>query len=142
MRAAGVLAVVAGVAMTVGTGTAQARDVGYEAAVHRGINDVRQPDAGFGACVDHQAERWAHHLAETQYFHHSDIRATLRECNARWVGEIIAWGHWSPHGVIDAWLHSPEHRHVMLNHVYRRMGVASVPYGGDGERATVVQFIA
>ena len=43
--------------------------------------------------------------------------------------------------VIRAWLHSPTHRRVMLNHVYRRMGVASVPYGRHGERATVVQFI-
>jgi hypothetical protein len=120
---------------------AQARDVGYEGSVHAGINGVRRPDAAFGPCVDRQAERWAHHLAATRVFEHSDIRATLRVCNARWVGEIIAWGRWTSGDVIQAWLHSPAHRRVMLNHVYRRMGVASVRYGSHGERATVVQFI-
>ena len=140
-RVLGTFVLVVGLSMTLGTRTAEARDVGYEGTVHHGINDVRRPDAWFGRCVDQQAEKWARHMAATRSFHHSDIRATLRQCNARWVGEIIGWGLWSPHDIIQAWLHSPTHRSVMLNRVYRRMGVASVPYGRHGERATVVQFI-
>ena len=127
--------------MSTSADTAEARDVGYEGVVHHGINNVRQPDAPFGRCVDRRAEQWARHMAATRSFRHSNIRGTLRQCNARRVGEIIAWGRWSTHGVVRAWLDSPTHRRVMLDHGYRRMGVASVPYGTHGERATVVQFI-
>jgi uncharacterized protein YkwD len=48
------------------------------------------------------------------------------------VGENLAWG-WgasgSPGGILKAWLHSPEHRKILLRPSYREVGVG-VALGG------------
>ena len=55
----------------------------------------------------------------------------------RWlVGETLAWG-WgagaSPDRIVQAWMHSPEHRRVLLRPRYRELGVGVV-WGGPRPR--------
>lgn len=60
----------------------------------------------------------------------------------RWlVGETLAW--WSPNAapatIVDAWMHSPPHRRVLLEPAFRDVGlglVAGVPTAGKRGGAT------
>src|SRR4051794_26834147 len=43
-----------------------------------------------------------------------------------WLGENLAWGIGRPGtsaGVVRAWMHSPEHRRILLGRVYRWIGI-------------------
>jgi uncharacterized protein YkwD len=56
----------------------------------------------------------------------------------RWlVGETLAWG-WgagaSPIRIVQAWMHSPEHRRVVLRSSYREVGLG-VAWGGPRPRS-------
>jgi uncharacterized protein YkwD len=56
----------------------------------------------------------------------------------RWlVGENLGWG-WgasaSPGGIVKAWMHSPEHRRILLRPDYRELGVG-VALGGPRPQA-------
>jgi uncharacterized protein YkwD len=45
------------------------------------------------------------------------------------LGEDLAWGIGRPGtaaGVVAAWMHSPEHRRILLGRVYRRVGIGVV----------------
>lgn len=54
------------------------------------------------------------------------------------VGEVLAWGRAArstPAATVDAWMHSPPHRRVLLNGRYRDIGVGvapGTPFGGPG----------
>lgn len=39
------------------------------------------------------------------------------------VGECITWGHFDPSGAVLAWMNSPEHKKVMLDNKYDRVGL-------------------
>jgi uncharacterized protein YkwD len=51
-------------------------------------------------------------------------------CNCTWrVGETIAWGarrRGTPHSIVKAWMHSPEHRHVLMDRKLRQVGIGLV----------------
>ena len=56
----------------------------------------------------------------------------------RWlVGETLAWG-WaagaSPIRIVQAWMHSPEHRRIVLRSSYRELGIG-VAWGGPRPRS-------
>jgi uncharacterized protein YkwD len=48
-----------------------------------------------------------------------------------WAGETLAWGSGSygtPRAVVRAWMHSPEHRAILLSPRYHLVGIGRV-YG-------------
>jgi uncharacterized protein YkwD len=51
-------------------------------------------------------------------------------CNCTWrVGETLAWGargQGTPQAIVKAWMHSPPHRHVLLDRQLRNVGVGLV----------------
>jgi uncharacterized protein YkwD len=58
------------------------------------------------------------------------------------IAENIAWGSGSqstPAALVRAWLHSPEHRRILLSARYRVVGIGIVPATPSGGRgATLV----
>jgi uncharacterized protein YkwD len=57
--------------------------------------------------------------------------ASMRLLTAQNIG-FGTGPHATPAGIVDAWMHSPPHRRIMLTGAYRDVGVgavASVPYG-------------
>jgi uncharacterized protein YkwD len=51
-------------------------------------------------------------------------------CNCSWsVGETLAWGdkgRGTPRAIVTAWMHSPPHRHVLLDPTLKNVGVGLV----------------
>jgi uncharacterized protein YkwD len=51
------------------------------------------------------------------------------------VGENLSWGTEvlsTPKGTVSAWMHSPEHRSVMLSRSFREIGIGFVPGSPTG----------
>jgi uncharacterized protein YkwD len=57
-------------------------------------------------------------------------RTSYLPCNCTWrLGETLAWGdrgEGTPHAIVDAWMHSPEHRHILLDRSLKQIGVGLV----------------
>jgi uncharacterized protein YkwD len=75
------------------------------------------------------------------------IRATGYLSSARtWlVGENLAWGSGaaaSPSRIVAAWMHSPEHRKILLRPSYREVGVGVVEAGPHPKAAPQATFTA
>ena len=51
-------------------------------------------------------------------------------CNCTWrLGETLAWGdkgQGTPRAIVDSWMHSPEHRHILLDRRLKQVGVGLV----------------
>lgn len=78
----------------------------------------------FGSCIDGYAERWSRHLALTGAFVHRDQTKILNGCDLTWVGETLVRGTGiTPGDVVKAWLHSPEHRAVIMKPRANRAGI-------------------
>jgi uncharacterized protein YkwD len=75
------------------------------------------------------------------------IRAAgyLRSARTWLVGENLGWG-WgagaSPSGIVDAWMHSPEHRKILLRPSYGEVGVGVVRGGPHPKAAPQATFTA
>ncbi len=58
-------------------------------------------------------------------------------CNCSWrVGETLAWGEkgqGTPRKIVKAWMHSPDHRHVLLDSQLKNVGVGLV-WGSPSNR--------
>jgi uncharacterized protein YkwD len=106
------------------------------AARHRhGLSGLRQSDQLTTAGLRHSRD-----MVRRRYFSHDTpegasfvdrIRATgYLPTHGRWfVGETLAWGsrrRAAPAATVRAWLHSPPHRHVMLNPSFREVGIGVV----------------
>jgi uncharacterized protein YkwD len=71
-------------------------------------------------------------------------RAGYLRSARRWVlGEDIAWGdpRATPAAIVDAWMHSPPHRRVILRRGFRELGVGvapGVPVADPGAGTTFV----
>ena len=68
----------------------------------------------------------------------SRIHATsYLPCSCTWrVGETLAWGargHGKPRAIVKAWMHSPAHRHVLLDRQLRNVGIGLV-WGSPSNR--------
>ncbi|MEK6327124.1 MAG: CAP domain-containing protein [Actinomycetota bacterium] len=67
-------------------------------------------------------------------------------CNCTWrVGETLAWGNQgrgSPRAIVKAWMHSPAHRHVLLDRQLRNVGVGLVWGSPSNRRARAATYTA
>ena len=107
----------------------------YEEKVQKRINRVRAANGlrplTFHGCTDGTAERWARRLARSGRLYHQDPRGILRKCRARYAGETLGMGSFSPAGLVRAWMDSPAHRPILLSRSARRIGVGTALSGGQ-----------
>ena len=84
------------------------------------------------SCAEHLASRWSNHLAATDSFYHQSMPRLLRVCHAHYVGETLGRGMVGPRTLVSMWLHSPPHRHILLDTRPRHVGIGATPDGaGD-----------
>ena len=128
-----------GVVTATSTGAAETRTAmrssTYEEKVQNAINLVRAEHGlrplRFHACTDGTAERWARRLAKSGRLYHQDPHGILRKCGARYAGETLGMGAFSPAGLVQAWMDSPAHRPILLSKSARRIGVGTSLSGGQ-----------
>jgi uncharacterized protein YkwD len=89
---------------------------------HHGLHKLR-----LASCTDAVAERWGEHLASTDTFYHQSMTTILDKCNAYYAGETLGRGAITPKRLVYLWMHSPEHRHVLLSKYPRRIGIGAYP---------------
>jgi uncharacterized protein YkwD len=87
-----------------------------------GLNRVH-----FAACTDRVADRWSKHLALKDEFYHQHLMRILVKCDAYYAGETLGRGSITPRRLVYLWMHSPEHRAVLLSPHARRIGIGSYP---------------
>jgi uncharacterized protein YkwD len=67
-------------------------------------------------------------------------------CNCSWsVGETLAWGSkgkGTPRAIVRAWMHSPAHRHVLLDRTLKNVGVGLVWGSPSSPRARAATYTA
>jgi uncharacterized protein YkwD len=110
------------------------------------LNEIRfahgAEDLRFDRRLGRAALRHARDMVRSKYFAHTApsgqtflqrIRHTryLRApIGTHWsVGENLAWGrpaHATPRQIVDAWMHSPNHRSNILFHGFREIGIAII----------------
>jgi uncharacterized protein YkwD len=136
------LAAIAVVVVLVPAGAASARE--RPAAILRLVNAARaahhQPPVRFDARLAVAARGHSREMVAQHYFAHdsrSGERFSSRITRTGWmrgrrhwhVGENLAWGirgEGRPSAIVSAWLHSPSHRHVLLDPDYRVIGIGTV----------------
>jgi uncharacterized protein YkwD len=83
---------------------------------------------------------FAHASADGTSFSARIIRGGYVARNADWtLGENLAWATGdlaTPTNLMDAWMHSPEHRANILTRAYRDIGIG-MSFGGTDTRLTV-----
>lgn len=102
---------------------------------HHGLRTLR-----FATCADRAAERWGQFLASTDSFFHQSMNAVLNRCDARYAGETLGRGAISPKRLVYLWMHSPEHRHILLSRYPRRIGIGAYP-NQRGEWVVAADFV-
>lgn len=102
----------------------------YERRVRRVINRHRQERGLVPVRFDRQANlaarSWAIHLRDTGLFIHQDMRRVHTIADAWAAGEMLGRGDVSAQQFGQLWLASPPHRKVMLNPIYRGVGIAAL----------------
>ena len=116
----------------------------YEKRVQYWIN-VRRQEHGLAAltlatCTDSVANKWGSYLASTDSFYHQSMSAIMNHCNAYYAGETLGRGSITPKRLIYLWMHSPEHRAVLLSHYPRRVGIGAFP-NSRGEWVVAADFM-
>lgn len=103
----------------------------YERRVQRIVNNRRAHHGlrrlRLARCPDGTAERWSRHLAATGSFYHQSMTDVLNTCNAHYAGETLGRGAISPRRLVRLWMHSPEHRKILLTRKARRIGIGATP---------------
>ena len=116
------------------------------------LNDIRR-DKGLrpfkvNARLSRASQRHTNAMTNRKFFAHGDFVGRIRKAHylagARgWtVGENIAWGSWdyaTPKSIVRGWMHSPPHRHNILNGRFREIGIGvsrGAPVGGQERAAT------
>ncbi len=89
---------------------------------HRGLHRLR-----VASCTARVADRWSRRLALTDKFHHQRLMRILVRCNAYYAGETLGRGSITPRRLVYLWMHSPEHRAVLLSPHARTIGIGSYP---------------
>jgi uncharacterized protein YkwD len=116
----------------------------YEQQVQYWIN-VRRTQHGLGklrlaSCTDDVAETWGSFLASTGKFEHQLMGTILNRCNARYAGETLGRGAISPKQLVYLWMHSPDHRKILLSRYPSRVGIGAYP-GRSGEWVVAADFM-
>jgi len=117
------------------------------------INDVRHrngvPSLAYDSTLDRAASAHTLDMLHRRYFAHGDFVDRLLSFGVvgHRVGENLAWGHGvysDPRLIVRAWLASPEHRIVLLDRRYQRVGVAAAsgPFAGWAEAIVVTADFA
>ena len=96
----------------------------------------------YASCTDRVAERWGKHLALDDVFKHQSMMRILYKCNAYYAGETLGRGAITPRRLVYLWMHSPEHRAVLLSPHAHRIGIGSYPdrYGRWVTAVDYMQF--
>lgn len=107
----------------------------YESRVQHYINRKRAAHGlralRFERCTDGVAEAWAANLATTGGFFHQDTAHILNVCHARYAGETLGRGGYSPKALVKAWMRSPYHRPILLSRHAKRIGIGANLVGGQ-----------
>jgi uncharacterized protein YkwD len=116
----------------------------YENRVQHWIN-VRRSHHGLhtlrvASCTDQVAENWGRYLAVNDEFFHQSMTTILNKCNAYYAGETLGRGAISPKRLVYLWMHSPEHRQVLLSKYPRRIGIGAYP-DAFGEWVVAADFM-
>lgn len=78
----------------------------------------------FQSCLDRKANRWAVHLASIDRLVHRDQQKVLKDCHLQWAGECLVSGTGLlPAKAVRLWMHSKEHRPILLKKRADRAGV-------------------
>ncbi len=124
----------------VGAGPAQAATPQWM-ALFRAINKVRASHGLHPIAISTRlhvaARRHSHDMLWRGYFAHTSPTGstlTQRILNSGFLtfgyweaGETLAWGTGSagtPAGVVNMWMHSPEHRAILLSPSFTRIGIS------------------
>ena len=103
----------------------------YQNRVKFWVNRMRRehglPRLRFATCTDRVADRWSKHLALEDEFYHQHLMRILVKCDAYYAGETLGRGSIAPRRLVYLWMHSPEHRAVLLSPHARRIGIGSYP---------------
>ena len=109
--------------------SASTRHDATEAGIIRALNNVRAshglPRLHISRGLARAADAHSASMQRTNRVGHGDYgRRVRRYVRSRKVGENIAWmAGCSAQGIVQMWLNSSAHRHVMLSSTFRRVGV-------------------
>jgi uncharacterized protein YkwD len=87
---------------------------------HRGIRPI-----AVRPCHDGFAERWTTYLTNNNQFRHQDLGRYMTRCKLSKAGEILALGRVTPQKMVTMWMHSPDHRRIMLDRSFGLSGIAA-----------------
>jgi uncharacterized protein YkwD len=106
-----------------------------ERVVFQLLNTIRRqhhlPPFTFSAALRSSAREHSADMLAHQYFEHDTPKESFdhrirRHLDSSLVGENIAWGtgsYGTPEGLVSLWMHSPEHRHIILMSSLHRIGL-------------------
>jgi uncharacterized protein YkwD len=101
----------------------------YESRVQHLVNRRRAAHGlralRFERCTDRVAEAWSATLAVSGSLLHQDPATILGTCHARYAGETLGRGGYSPKALVRAWMRSPYHRPVLLSRKATRIGIGA-----------------
>ena len=120
-----------------------------ERVVFKLLNQIRRdhklPQFTFSAALRSSAREHSADMLSRHYFEHNSPNETFdhrirRHLDSSLVGENIAWGtgrYATPEGLVNLWMHSPTHRHIILMRSLHRigLGVAIGTFAGSPDAA-------
>lgn len=116
----------------------------YEHNVQTWINRARAAHGlralHLATCTDRVAEGWSSHLASTNEFYHQSMTKLLYKCNAYYAAETLGRGAIRPYTLVQMWMHSAPHRHVLMSSSPRRIGIGATP-NARGEWVVAANFM-
>ena len=62
--------------------------------------------------------------------YHQSMKPILEKCHLSQVGENVAFGYPNGKAVIEAWMHSPDHKKNLLNSRHRLIGLGAYQDAG------------
>ncbi|MEQ6903649.1 CAP domain-containing protein [Nocardioides sp. YIM 152588] len=116
----------------------------YADRVHRLVNKKRKAHdrrpLKSGMRVDAIAQRRAQRMLGEKVFDHFSLGPVLRRTDARWAGEVMAKGPFTPRQIVRMWMQEPIHRAIVLKRKPNRIGVG-VALTAKGEWLTVADLV-
>jgi uncharacterized protein YkwD len=94
----------------------------------------------FQTCVDNMSEGWDSHIVSSGDLVHRDQMTVINNCNFTWAGECLIRGTGlTPKMSVSLWMHSPDHRAIIMKKRANRAGVA-FRVDSDGRVVGVLNF--